>query len=166
MNRCLIEGLRRSCVLWYQLCTKGLLMERPAEAFCIFNNVFFSSALSHLMKIKKQWTRNKFYNLAYFPSQNCHSPRPKLYKWREGMGRVVAVAAPGRLGTTVFSSGLSWSSSSSRFFFLPPPPPKAILSSYQLGEDAYCTWWHPQLGSGWAFYLFHLSYFPFKVEQY
>lgn len=93
-------------------------MERPDEAFCIFNNIF-SSTFSHLTKIKKQRAGEKFYNLTYSSSPKCHSPRPKLSSWREGMGRDVPVAAPGRLGTTVFSRGLSWSSSSSsRFFFL------------------------------------------------
>lgn len=96
-------------------------MEQPVEAFCIFN-VFLSSTFSLLMKVKKQCARKIFYSLAYFPSQNCHSLRPKPHKRREGTGRDVAVAAPGRLGTTVFSSGLSWSSSS-RFFFLFLPPP-------------------------------------------
>lgn len=43
---------------------------------------------------------------------------------------------------------------------------KATVSSFKLGEGAYCTWWHPQLGFSLALCFLHLFYFPFKVEQY
>lgn len=108
-HRCLIEGLRRACILWYELCTKLSVMELPVEAFCIFNN-FFNSAFSHLMKIKNNVPGKKMLQSHLFSFTKLPFTKIKIIQ-KEGRNRDAAVAASGHLEATLTSTGLCWSSS-------------------------------------------------------
>lgn len=83
------------------------LMECPAEAFCIFHNAFFSSAISQLMKIKKQRAM-KIKKLQSHLSSFTELPfaETKIIKTERRDSTDVALAASDCLGTAIFSRGL------------------------------------------------------------